>query len=161
LIGAAIIGTAVSTSGLLWISKADAKEALLDYFKRMLPGATIDVKSASVCIDDFMERWANPPMLVRPSHDILLTSMVKIQFVVAAWQVMGVENLSKLHEKFELVARKALTFFLLNSNFFQTDDPRLEPIVYVAKSPGAACSNPFANLDPPVIGQLSEEVKRN
>lgn len=149
LIGTAVIATAVATSGALWIGKADAKAALLDYFKRVLPGVTIDEKSASTCIDDFMAGWANRSVLARPSRYFLMATIAKIQLTVAAWQIIGVESLSKLDEKFELVARKALTFFLLNSNFFLTNNPRQEAIVYVAKAPGAACSNPFANLDPP------------
>jgi hypothetical protein len=55
-------------------------------------------------------------------------------------------KLSEFGGKFELIARKALTFFLMNSNFFQTPDPRHEPIVYVPNAAGAACNNPFANL---------------
>lgn len=149
LIGAAIIGTTVSTGGGLWISSADAKTALLDYFRRVLPGVIIDEKSAAACIDDFMGRWGNPPMLIRPNRYALMVKTIKTHIVVGAWQVIGVEKLAKLDEKFEMVARQALTFLLANSNFFHAEDPRQEPIVYIANAPGAACTNPFADLDPP------------
>ena len=149
LIGAAIIGTAVSTSGAVWIYKADAKTALLDYFKRTLPGVTIDENSARTCIDDFLKRWVKRPGLVRQSGYTVMATIVKIQLAATAWQVVGVENLSELDRKFELIARQALTFFLVNSNFFLTEDPRQEAIVYLAKAPGSACSNPFANLAQP------------
>jgi hypothetical protein len=148
LIGAAIIGTAVSTSGAFWISKADAKAALLDYFKRTLPGVSIDESSARTCIDDFLRRWVDRPGLLRPSRYAVMVSMVKVQLVATAWQIVGVDKLSGLDQKFEMIARQALGFFLVNSNFFLTEDPRQEAIVYVAKAPGTACSNPFANLTP-------------
>jgi hypothetical protein len=148
LIGAAAIGVTTLT-GALWIAEADAKAALLDYFKLTLPGVAIDERSARACIDDFLERRVNPPGLVRHSRYTVMVSRVKIQLVAMAWQVVGVEKLSELGGKFELIAREALTFFLVNSNFFLIPDPRREPIVYVAKPAGSACNNPFANLDPP------------
>jgi hypothetical protein len=155
LIGAAVLGTVVSTSGALWVSKADAKTALLNYFKRVLPGVTIDEKSALACIDDFLKQWVNPPGLVRRSGYTVMIFNLKIQAVATAWQVVGVEKLSEFSEKFELIARKALTFFLVNSNFFHTPDPRQEPIVYIANAPGAACNNPFANLEPlPTVSSI-------
>jgi hypothetical protein len=143
LIGAAVLGTVVSTSGALWVSKADAKTALLNYFKRVLPGVTIDEKSALACIDDFLKQWVG--LGLRSGYDVMIFNL-KIQAAATAWQVVGVEKVSEFSEKSELIARKALTFFLVNSNFFHTPDPRQEPIVYVAKPAGAACNNPFANL---------------
>jgi hypothetical protein len=149
LVGGAIIGTAASTGGGLWLSHANANAALLDYFQRALPGVSIDENSALKCINDFMEWWANPPMLIRPSRYALMAKKVKMQVLAAAWQVIGVDRMAKLDGKCELVARQALTFFLVNSNFFHTENPRQEPIVYVASAPGSACANPFADLDPP------------
>jgi len=149
LVGAAIVGTAASTVGGLWFSHASANAAVLDYFHRVLPGVRIDENSALKCIDDFMERWTNPPMLIRPGRYALMAKKAKMQMLAAAWQVIGVDKLAKLDEKFELVARQALTFFLVNSNFFRTENPRQEPIVYIATAPGSACANPFADLDPP------------
>ena len=149
LIGAAAIGTAALTGGALWIAEADAKAALFDYFKSALPDVTIDEKSARACIDDFLQQWVNPPALAQHSRYTVMVSMVKIQLLATAWQFVGVEKLSELGGRFELIARKTLTFFLVNSNFFQTGERRQEPIVYVAKAAGSACNNPFANLDPP------------
>lgn len=155
LIGAAVLGTVVPISGALWVLKVDRKTALLNYFKRVLPGVTIDEKSAQACMDDFFEEWVNPPGLVLHSRYTVMISNVKIQAAATAWQVVGVEKTFEFGEKFELIARMALTFFLVNSNFFRTPDPRQEPIVYVAKPAGAACNNPFANLEPPTVSSIS------
>lgn len=149
LVGASIIGAAASTGGGLWLSHANAQAALLDYFQRALPGVSIDKNSAIKCIDDFMERWTNPPMLIRPGRYALMAKKMKMQMLAAAWQVIGVDELARFDEKFEFVARQALTFFLMNSNFFHTEDPRRESIVYIPNTPGSACANPFADLDPP------------
>jgi hypothetical protein len=158
LIGAAVLGTVVSTSGALWVSKADAKTALLNYFKRVLPGVTIDEKSALACIDDFLKQWVT--LVLRSGYDVMILNL-KFQAAAAASQVVGVEKLSEFSEKFELIARKALTFFLVNSNFFHTPDPRQEPIVYIAKPAGAACNNPFANLEPLPIFSSIGSASRN
>jgi hypothetical protein len=150
LIGAAVFGTVVSTSGALWVSKADAKTALLNYFERVLPGVTIDKKSALACIDDFLAQWVNPydATVERRSGYALMFFNLKVRAAAAASQVVGIEKLSEFSEKFELIARRALTFFLVNSNFFLISDPRQQPIVYVASAVGAACNNPFANPEP-------------
>ncbi len=150
LIGAAVFGTVVSTGGAVWVSKANAKTALLNYFKRVLPGVTIDEKSALACIDDFFAQWINPydATAERRSGYAVMFFNLKVQAAAAASEVVGVDKLSEFSEKFELIARRALTFFLVNSNFFQIPDPRQEPIVYVTSTLGAACNNPFANLEP-------------
>jgi hypothetical protein len=95
-----------------------------------------------------LKQWVNPPGLALRSGYAVMIFNLKIQAAATAGQVVGVEKLSEFSEKCELIARRALTFFLVNSNFFLTEDPRQEAIVYVAKAPGTACSNPFANLTP-------------
>ena len=61
----------------------------------------------------------------------------------------GADIKNLVNEAAMLAARRALTLFLTNSNFFYLDDPRSEPISYVSPPPVAACINPFANLSPP------------
>jgi hypothetical protein len=131
LIGAVAIG-ASATGGAIWIATADAKAALLDFFKRSLPGVKIDETSANKCIDDVLSQW----------------SMAKTQLLGAAWRTAGIENVAAI-DRLDRAPREALTLFLTGSNFFQTADPRSELIVYVGKPHGTACANPFANLDPP------------
>jgi hypothetical protein len=131
LIGTAAIGT--TAIGATWIATIDAKASLFDFFKRSLPGVKIDETSARKCIDDILSQW----------------SMTKIKLLGAAWRTVGVENLEALNDRLDLAPRAALTLFLTGSNFFQTADPRSELIVYVGRLPGSACTNPFANLEPP------------
>ena len=133
IIGATAIGTATIGGGAVLIATADANAALLGFFKRSLPGVAIDTPSANACIDAFMTRW----------------STINRRVVSTLWQTVGVERMAESNRKFENASRLALTQFLVNSNFFQVTDPRAEPIVYVDKPPNAACTNPFANLDPP------------
>lgn len=133
IIGVAAIGAASLGGGGMLVATADAKALLLDFFKRTLSGVEIDEESAKKCIEQFMVEW----------------SEMKIHLVGTTWKVTSVETMAELNEKFDVISRRALTFFLLNSNFFKVPDPRGEPIVYVATSPGAACTNPFANLAPP------------
>jgi hypothetical protein len=118
--------------GAIWIATADAKTALLDFFKRSLPGVKIDETSANKCIDDILSQW----------------STTKIQLLGAAWCTAGIEIVAAI-DRLDRAPRAALTLFLTGSNFFQAADPRAEPIVYVGKPPGSACTNPFANLEPP------------
>ncbi|MCI0625645.1 MAG: hypothetical protein L0387_29050 [Acidobacteria bacterium] len=132
LIGLTTAGAA-AMGGVIWVTRADAKVELLEFFKRSLPGVTIDNGSAKACIDEYMSKW----------------SRAKFQFVGAAWRTAGVETMSAMSERFDAVARESLTYFLTNSNFFQATDPRKEIIVFAAKPPGTACINPFANLEPP------------
>jgi hypothetical protein len=133
IVGATAIGAATIGGGTILLATADAKAALLGFFKRSLPGVTIDTPSANACIDAFMTRW----------------STMDRRIVSTLWQTVGVEMMAESNRKFETASRLALTQLLVNSNFFQVRDPRAEPIVYVDKPPNAACTNPFANLDPP------------
>jgi hypothetical protein len=48
---------------------------------------------------------------------------------------------AKARDRLESLERHVLTEFLLGSNFFRTDDPRKETIVYSSAIP--ACANPF------------------
>lgn len=133
MIGAAGTAGAMALGGGIWVGAADARTALLAYFKRALPGVTIDEPSARQCISEFLKRW----------------SPAQQKVVATAWQTLGVEEMVRINDKFALAARWALTRFLTNSNFFDLDDPRSEPIVYESPEPGAACRNPFADLSPP------------
>jgi hypothetical protein len=133
IVGATALGAAAIGGGTILLATADAKAALLGFFRRSLPGVAIDTPSANACIDAFMTRW----------------STMDRQIVSTLWQTVGVEMMAESNRKFETASRLALTQFLVNSNFFQVADPRAEPIVYVDKPANAACTNPFANLDPP------------
>lgn len=128
-------GTAAiaAAAGASWVVLADEHQALLDYFKRSLPGVRIDEASAAKCIHEFLGRW----------------SWKERRAVIVAWQTFGVETMGNMSDKFELAARRALTMYLTNSNFFEAADPRAKTIVYVSRPSGTACTNPFANLDPP------------
>jgi hypothetical protein len=130
LIGAGAVGVVAATGGA-WIATADAKAELLVFFKRALPGVTIDEASALRSIEEFTAQW----------------SRGRTMLVSAAWRVAGVERMSAMQDRFDLAARRALTYFLTNSNFFEVPDPRKETIVFVARPAGSPCINPFANLD--------------
>jgi hypothetical protein len=133
IIGATAIGAATIGGGATLLATADARAALLGFFKRSLPGVAIDTPSANGCINAFISRWSTM------NHRIVST----------LWQTVGVEMMAETNSKFEIASRLALTQFLVNSNFFQVTDPRAEPIVYVGQPSNAGCTNPFANLDPP------------
>jgi hypothetical protein len=132
LIGTGAVCVATAT-GAAFIATADAKAELLTFFKRALPGVTIDEASAMRCIEDVIAQW----------------SRGKTMLVGAAWRVAGVERMSAMQDKFDLVARRSLAYFLTNSNFFELPDPRKGTIVFVSRPPGSPCINPFANLNPP------------
>jgi hypothetical protein len=132
LIGAAAVAAAAA-GGATWVATAEVKSAALAFFKRALPGVTIDEKSALIAVDEFVAKWATAKRLV----------------LGAAWNTVGVDNMAAIDPRFEPPARHLLTHFLLGSNFFQVKDPRAQPIVYVGRPPGSACGNPFANLEPP------------
>ena len=133
IIGVAAVSAATIGGGAILFATADAKAALLEFFRRALPSVAIGTQSANACIDSFMTR----------------RSTMKRHALNTAWQTAGVELMAGLNENFKSASRMALTQFLVNSNFFEVTDPRAELIVYVSKPPSAACASPFANLDPP------------
>lgn len=49
--------------------------------------------------------------------------------------------------------RRALTRYLMNSNFFDLEDPGSEPVIYVSPV-SEACSNRFADLRPPTAADV-------
>jgi hypothetical protein len=132
LIGTAGIAAA-TIGGVSWMAGFEFKSSVLAFFKRSLPGVTIDEDSAMTSIDDFAADWP----------------MAKTLVLRTAWSTAGVGTMADLVERFESPARHMLTFFLINSNFFFVDDPRAQPIVYVTPPPHAPCGNPFANLELP------------
>jgi hypothetical protein len=132
LIGAAATG-ATAAGGVTWVATADLRPAGLAFFRRALPGVTIDEKSALVAIDEFVSDWP----------------MAKRLALGAAWNMAGVDTMAAMHPRFEPPARHLLTHFLLGSNFFEVKDPRAQPIVYTGNKIGTPCANPFANLSPP------------
>ncbi|PDT81473.1 hypothetical protein [Sinorhizobium sp. BJ1] len=133
LIGGGAVAITAAAGVSSWVVLADEHKALLDYFKKLLPGVRIDEESAAACIDEFLARW----------------SWKERRAVSVAWRTFGVETMGNMSDKFEIAARKALTMYLTNSNFFDVSDPRATTIVYVGGPTGAACTNSFANLDPP------------
>lgn len=136
MIGLTAIGAA-AVGGVAWVATSDLKPAGLAFLKRALPGVTIDEKSALVAIDDFMADASTGKRLV----------------LGAAWNTVGVGTMAEVVPRFESPARHLLTQFLLGSNFFHVKDPKAQPIVYTGI--GVACSNPFANLEPPTPEMLS------
>ena len=132
LIGTAAVG-AVAVGGVTLVATAEVKSAALAFFKRALPGVTIDEKSALVAIEEFVADWPLAKRLV----------------LGAAWNTAGIDTMAAMTPRFEPPARHLLTHFLLGSNFFLVKDPRAQPIVYLGNRAGTACANPFANLDPP------------
>ncbi|WP_353646482.1 hypothetical protein [Mesorhizobium sp. WSM2239] len=132
LIGGGAVAV-MGATGAGWLALADHKQALLAYFKRALPGVAIDEETALVCIDEFLGRW----------------SWKERRAVSVAWRTFGVETMGDMSERFELAARRALTMYLTDSNFFHASDPHAVKIVYSSRPPGTACANPFANLEPP------------
>ncbi len=132
LIGATALGAAAIGGGT-WATTSDLKYAVLAFYKRALPGVTIDEKSALAGIDDLVKDW----------------SMAKTLVLQTAWNVAGVDTMAEINGRFKSAARHALTHFLIDSNFFLVKDPRAQPIVYARRPPHAACGNPFANLEPP------------
>ena len=125
---------AAALGGGVWIATSNPTDILLRYYQRLLPGVRLDEPSARAAIDDFLEISVGPP---------------KRKLVATAWRTFGVGTMERANQQFELLSRRAFTYFLANSNFFQLSDPRAEPIVYVKPVIGAACVNPFADLSPP------------
>ena len=135
LIGAAALSVTAAAGGVSLLAMSDLKDQLLAYFEKALPGVKIDKASAYQCVEDFVawRQWSTTKRLVAG----------------VAWGLAGVDTMAALNQNFEWAARRALTLFLTNSNFFYLDDPRSEPISYVSPPPITACINPFANLSPP------------
>jgi len=132
VIGATAVGAA-AVGGVTWVATAEVKSAGLAFFKRALPGVTIDESSALIAIDEFVSDWP----------------MAKRLALGAVWNTAGVDTMAAISARFEPPARHLLTHFLLGSNFFLVKDPKAQPIVYAGKRLGTACANPFANLEPP------------
>ena len=95
IIGVAAVSAAAIGAGAILFATADAKAALLEFFRRALPSVAIDTQSANACIDSFMTR----------------RSTMKRHVLSNAWQTAGVELMAGLNEKFESASRKALTQF--------------------------------------------------
>jgi hypothetical protein len=130
-----LLGAGAATlAGGAWVVTAKASDLLIPFFQKNLPGVTLDLPSTRLAIEDYIS--AN-------------MTNAQLQIAVAAWRVFGVQGARKFHDKFETLTRNIFSYFLLNSNFFTEALPMARPIVYVRPAPGAACSNPFADLSPP------------
>lgn len=135
LVGAVAVSATASAGGISLLAITDLEEQLLAYFEKVLPHVRIDRSSARQCVQDFLiwRQWSKTKRLAAG----------------VAWSVAGVDTMAAFNQNFEWAARRALTLFITNSNFFYLEDPRSELIVYESRPPGAACNNPFANLEPP------------
>jgi hypothetical protein len=138
-----------------WVASRDPKEFVIGLVREALPGVQIDRPSALVFAQDFMNdfywrfprgRWAERLMAAAKIH--------------GAETVRGVAGAGAFMQggAFESAAsetlRRALTRYLMNSNFFQLADPTSEPIVYTSPT-SQACSNPFADLSPPTPADIT------
>ena len=133
LIGSGAAGAAALAGGV-WVATSNPTELLFQYYQRLLPGVTLDPTSTRAAINDFLAVSISP---------------LKLHGVATAWHTVGVGALSRANQHFELFTRAACSYFLINSNFFQLDNPRAETIIYTKPVLGAACGNPFADLSPP------------
>jgi hypothetical protein len=86
---------------------ADAKAALLDFFRRALPGVAIDTQSANACVDSFMIR----------------RSTMKRHALNTSWKTAGVELMAGLNEKFESASCQQAAECSVRNPFANLDPP--------------------------------------
>jgi hypothetical protein len=114
-----------------------------------LPGVRLDAVSVRGCAEDVFEAMQAP---LRHSLGEHVASTLKLKGVRMASQALGLDRVATMgpfEQRLEEIARMAVTRLLINSNFFEVDDPRAELIIYRRPEPNAACINPFADLTPP------------
>jgi hypothetical protein len=135
MIGVTALSATAAVGGATLLAIADVEAELVAYIRKTLPGVHIEEASVLQCVKDFMvwRQWSSTKKLIAG----------------AAWSVAGVDAMATIDQNFEVAARRAVTLFMTNSNFFDLDDPRSGIVVYEKLGEGAACINPFANLDPP------------
>lgn len=125
--GAALAAVA---AGGAWLSFKGTESALLAYLREKLPGVAFDENSARICIAQSLQKW----------------SFVEQRVAGVAYGVVGVDRLAPLDERFELMARRVLTRFLTESNFFDVADPKAEVIAFQPQPPQSACASRFSDF---------------
>lgn len=119
---------ATSAVGGTFVATRDVRSALAGFIKDSLPGVTCDEASVYRCVDDFIASW----------------SRTKKAAMGSIYAVLGVQGAANSSHRLSFVPRMVLTEFLVNSNFFDVNDPRQVVIKYEPRAPQTACGNPFA-----------------
>ncbi len=161
LIGAAGIA-AGGLGGAAWIATRDPKDLIIALLQHALPNITIDMPSAQVFAEHFMAEF----------YERFKTSGVDFEQLVSAAKIQGAEGVREIVGTARFAAmgpfearaydlsRRAVTRFLMNSNFFHLSDPTAEPIVYNFLPFGTPCTSPFADLSPPKRGDVTPIINR-
>lgn len=157
LIGAAAAG-GVAIAGATWVGARDPQDFLKTLIRASLPGVTLDQPSLDLFARDYLQEFYSR-FTGGPFDQERLIATVKLHFAHAISDVMGGESFVP-SGAFESQAishvRRALTLYLMNSNFFLLPDAGASestPVVYALKD--AACSNPFADLRPPTPDEVT------
>ena len=148
--GAAGVGV-VGLAGAGWVLTQDPKDLILALLKHALPGITIDEPTARVFAVDYMDEFYGQYQAAGLDPEKLI-SAAKMHAAESVRDVVGVERfvaMGPFEERSYDLTRRAVTRFLMNSNFFYLEDPTSEPIVYFFRPLGTPCTNPFAHLSPP------------
>ncbi|MCC7251287.1 hypothetical protein [Hyphomicrobium sp.] len=131
--GAALLGTA-SLGGVYIVTNDRTVRTWIETLvARHLPGSRIDPPSLAAFSDDKLAEIGH-----NPNYRIYAASLSA---------GIDISTLSgALRDKVEAFERKIVSDFLLGSNFFFLDDPRMEPVTYDGEAP-IGCRNPFAVFD--------------
>lgn len=133
-------GAAVGATGL-GVGVYGLTGGAFDYYKAMLqyylPGVTIP--------DEAVRAFADDAVQGRNSD-----FAPKLKALTAGTRIAGFSTLQAAIGDtfaFEKFNREFLTYFMLNSNFFEMPDPRSGTVEYYGVT--GACGNPFAEFTPP------------
>lgn len=136
LLGAAAVGAVGVGVGAYGLS-GDALTYFTSMFRHYLPGVTIS--------DEGLRNFTREATEGR-NEDF----GPKLKALAGAVRVFGFSAVSAAMAKnyaFDKFNREFFSLFLMNSNFFQLDDPREGIVEYYGLA--AACGNPFAEFSSP------------
>ncbi|WP_072395376.1 hypothetical protein [Hyphomicrobium sp. CS1GBMeth3] len=133
--GTALLGTTALGGIYVATSEGTIRGWIETIITRHLPGVRIDPKGlTSFSSEKLREIGSNPNYRIYAASLSMGADMAALS--------------NGLREKVDAFERKAVSDFLLRSNFFNLDDPRAETVVYEGLREGpVACQNPFAVFD--------------
>jgi hypothetical protein len=149
LLAASVGAIGLGGAGAAWVATRDPKDLVIALVRNALPGVRIEEASVQSFATDYIRGFHRTFSPQRWSERLLAD--VKLHTAEAVRGVVGVGVFAPRGVFGGFAAqktRRALTRFLMNSNFFVLDDPSAELVVY---SPPATeiCRNPFADVRPP------------
>jgi hypothetical protein len=149
LLSAGIGVAALGGVGAAWLGTRDPHEYLKALIRISLPGTRLDEASLHSFAHDNLLRFYRRIPANHPAER--LASSLKLHAAEGARELLGIEavaRLGPLREATARIKRRALTRFLMNSNFFSVADRSVEAVVYDPPT-SEACRNIFADLAPP------------